>query len=204
MPKRGPESMVNLWNFGTCDFLFFAKSITLQSFFYMMRRPRITLKNYKISMQFRCLENVWKTIKTIPKWFQNCYKLGAQIQRKPSKHRSNKKIDLGIDFWRPLVPILLAKWSPTRRTTSRKPTKKTTTRTGNSQDSLPIQTCPRRRGEPPARSGLCRTVRHWDPLKTVPGAGFEKTCKINEKTIEQSMVFYGPKTLSSIEKQILF
>ena len=124
MPKRGPESMVNLWNFGTCDFLFFAKSITLQSFFYMMRRPRITLKNYKISMQFRCLENVWKTIKTIPKWFQYCYKLGAQIQRKPSKHGSNKKIDLGIDFWRPLVPILLAKWSPTRRTTSRKPNKK--------------------------------------------------------------------------------
>jgi hypothetical protein len=38
--------------------------------------------------------------------------------------------------------------------------------------------------------------RRWDPLKTDPGSGSEKTCKINEKTIG--------KPLKSIEKQTLF
>ena len=51
---------------------------------------------------------------------------------------------------------------------------------------------------------LFRKVRCWDPLKTVPGSGFEKTLKINEKTIGKSMVFDGLKPLESIEKQTLF
>ena len=46
--------------------------------------------------------------------------------------------------------------------------------------------------------------RRWDPLKTVPGSGFEKTLKIDEKTIGKSMVFDGLKPLKSIEKQTLF
>ena len=46
--------------------------------------------------------------------------------------------------------------------------------------------------------------RRWDPLKTVPGSGFEKTLKIYEKTIGKSMVFDGLKPLKSIEKQTLF
>jgi hypothetical protein len=46
--------------------------------------------------------------------------------------------------------------------------------------------------------------RRWDPLKTVPGSCFEKTLKIDEKTIGKSMVFDGLKPLKSIEKQTLF
>ena len=46
--------------------------------------------------------------------------------------------------------------------------------------------------------------RRWDPLKTVPGSGFEKVLKNDEKTIGKSMVFDGLKPLKSIEKQTLF
>ena len=49
-----------------------------------------------------------------------------------------------------------------------------------------------------------RKVRRWDPLKTVSGSGFEKTWKIDEKTIGKSIVLDGPKSLKSIEKQTLF
>ena len=51
---------------------------------------------------------------------------------------------------------------------------------------------------------LFMKVQHLDPLKTVPGSGFEKTLKIDEKTIGKSMVLDGPKPLKHIEKQTLF
>ena len=51
---------------------------------------------------------------------------------------------------------------------------------------------------------LFRKVRRWDPLKTVPRSGFEKTWKIDEKTIGKSIVFDGLTPLKSIEKQTLF
>ena len=54
------------------------------------------------------------------------------------------------------------------------------------------------------KNQLFTTVRRWDPLKTVPGSGFEKTRKIYEKTIGKSMVFDGPKPLNNIEKLTLF
>ena len=44
----------------------------------------------------------------------------------------------------------------------------------------------------------------WDPLKTFTGSGFEKTIKIDEKTIGKSMVVDGLKPLKNIEKQTLF
>ena len=47
-------------------------------------------------------------------------------------------------------------------------------------------------------------VRRWDPLKTIPGSGFGKTLKIDEKTIGKSMVFDSLKQLKSIEQQSLF
>ena len=40
--------------------------------------------------------------------------------------------------------------------------------------------------------------RRWDPLKTVPGSGFEKTLNY-EKTIGNPRVFDGLKQLKSIE-----
>ena len=54
------------------------------------------------------------------------------------------------------------------------------------------------------KNQLFRKVRRWDPLKTVSGSGFEKTWKIDEKTIGKSIVFDGLKPLKSIEKQTLF
>ena len=54
MPKWRPKSMTNRWNFRTCDFLFFAKCITLKSFFYMIRGTRNLEKIDKKSMQIRC------------------------------------------------------------------------------------------------------------------------------------------------------
>ena len=39
--KTRPKINDNLWIFGTCDFLFLAKSITLKSFFHMIRGTRI-------------------------------------------------------------------------------------------------------------------------------------------------------------------
>jgi hypothetical protein len=46
--------------------------------------------------------------------------------------------------------------------------------------------------------------RRLDPLKTIPGSGFEKTLKDDEKTIGKSMSFDGLKPLKSIDKQTLF
>ena len=40
-----------------------------------------------------------------------------------------------------------------------------------------------------------RQDRHRDPLKTVPGSGFEKTSKINENLIRKLEVFDGLKPL---------
>ena len=54
VPNRGPKSMTNLWNFGTCDFLFFVKSITLKSFFHMIRGTGNLSNINKKSMRIRC------------------------------------------------------------------------------------------------------------------------------------------------------
>ena len=54
------------------------------------------------------------------------------------------------------------------------------------------------------KNQFVRKVRRWDPLKTIPGSGFEKTWKFYEKTIGKSMFFDGPKPLKTIEKHILF
>ena len=53
MPKWGPKSMAHLWNFGICDFLFFAKSITLKSFFYMTWAPKKRPKYIEKQDNFR-------------------------------------------------------------------------------------------------------------------------------------------------------
>ena len=50
------------------------------------------------------------------------------------------------------------------------------------------------------RNQLFRKVRDWDPLKTVPRSGFEKSMKNYWK----SMVFDDLKPLKSIEKHTLF
>ena len=51
---------------------------------------------------------------------------------------------------------------------------------------------------------LFMQVRRWDPLKTVPRSGFEKTLKFYGTIIGKSMIWDDPKPLKSIEKQSLF
>ena len=63
--KTMSKSMPNLWIFGTCDFLIFAKSITLKSFFYMIRGTRNASKIHNKSMQNRCSKKVCRN-------FGNC------------------------------------------------------------------------------------------------------------------------------------
>ena len=123
MPKRGTKSMTNRWIFRTCDFLIFAKSITLNSFFHMIRGTRNQSKINQKSMQIPCskkgCKNHEKCSKMVPKWEPK----STQILQKT---KFKNVLTFWIDFWRPLVPILLAKWSPTRRTSSRKPNKEGT------------------------------------------------------------------------------
>ena len=47
MLKSMPKSLKNRYDFGTCDFLVFAKSVTLKSFFYMIRGTKNTPKSIK-------------------------------------------------------------------------------------------------------------------------------------------------------------
>ena len=86
MPKQGPESMTNLWNFGTCNFLFFVKSITLKSFFTWSDVPEI----YKKSINNQCKLDARKRDATntnsYPKWMQN----GIQNREKVNPKRGPK------------------------------------------------------------------------------------------------------------------
>ena len=69
-------------------------------------------------MQLQCSKKVCKKHETcskkVPKWEPK----STQILQKT---RFKNVLTFRINFRRPLVPILLAKWSPTRRTSSRKP-----------------------------------------------------------------------------------
>ena len=53
-PESMPEWMKNMCDSGTIDFLFFAKCITLKSFFHMIRDTRNQLKINEQSMLNRC------------------------------------------------------------------------------------------------------------------------------------------------------
>ena len=147
-----------------------------------MRRPRIWFKNDNISMQFRCSKIDEKVIGNVPKWLQNCYKMGTNIQKQTLKNRSETKktLILGSICWRPPVPILLAKCSPTKRTSSRKQNKNETKRKGNPQDSFLIPTRPARGGPPGPERTFYKSLA-LGPSKNCPGARFWKN---NEKRLE--------------------
>ena len=79
-PKWNQTSMTNPWYFGTCDFLFFVKSITLKTFFYMIRGTRDLSKINKKSMRIRCSK----------KWCTNqetCSKREPEWEPKSRKYR---------------------------------------------------------------------------------------------------------------------
>ena len=56
MPKWRSKSLNFRCDFGACDFLFFAKSLTLKSFFYIIREA----KNDQKSIKNRCKNDVRK------------------------------------------------------------------------------------------------------------------------------------------------
>ena len=72
-------------------------------------------------MQLQCSKKVWKKHETCSKMDPKWEPKSTQILQKT---RFKNVLIFWINFRRPLVPILLAKWSPTRRTSSRKPNRK--------------------------------------------------------------------------------
>ena len=96
MPKRCPKSMINRWIFRTCDFLIFAKSITLKSFFYMIRGTRIPSKIHKKSMQIRCSKKVCRKHET-------CQKMEPKWEPKSMKIHPKTTLDLNTKIWRKIV-----------------------------------------------------------------------------------------------------
>ena len=142
-------------------------------------------------MQTRCSKKVCKKHETCskkdPKWEPK----SRQILQKT---RFKNVLTFWINFRRPLVPILLAKWSPTRRTSSRKPNKKGKELEGNSRGQSSNPNTPAARGGTP---GPERTFEYrlalW-PSKNGLGKGVlksnEKLMKIDEK-IEG---FWWPRT----------
>ena len=121
MSNRGPKSMENVWKFGTCDFLFSVKSITFKLFFLHDQGCQKSKINNEKTMQLPCSKKVRKTYEECPKTDPKWEPKSRQILQKT---RFKNVLFFWINFRRPLVPILLAKWSPTRRTSSRKPNKK--------------------------------------------------------------------------------
>ena len=138
--------MTNLWFFRSCDFLFFTKSITLKSFFRMIRdarnRQHFDFKRYNLNARKRYAKNMKHAPKSDPEWEPK----SIQILQKT---RFKNVLTFRIDFWRPLVPTLLAKWSPTRRTSSRKPNKKGKELEGNSRGQSSKPNTPAARGGTP-------------------------------------------------------
>ena len=126
-------------------------------------------------MQIRCskkgCKNHEKCSKMHPKWEPK----STQILKKT---RFKNVLVFGINFRRPQVPILLAKWSPTRRTSSRKPNRKGNLQEGNSQDSLRIPTRPRRGGGAPGPERTFEYRRALWPSKNALWEGVWKNMKI--------------------------
>ena len=122
-------------------------------------------------MQIRCskkgCKNHEKCSKMHPKWEQKSTKI-------LKKTRFKNVLVFGINFRRPLVPKMLAKWSPTRRTSSRKPNRKGKQQEGNSQDSLPSPTRPRRGGGAPGPERTFEYRRALWPSKNALWEGVRK------------------------------
>ena len=77
MPKRGPKSMTNLWNFGTCDFLFFVKSINVKIVFLHDQGYQKSIKSrskiYANSMFEQVMQKTWTM-------FENGIEMVPQIE----------------------------------------------------------------------------------------------------------------------------
>ena len=89
MPEWGQKSMTNPWIFRTCDFLLFAKGITLKSFFLHDQGYQKSIKSQsKInanSMLEKGMQKTWKEL-------QNGTKMGAKIQNKSIKNEVRKSM----------------------------------------------------------------------------------------------------------------
>ena len=130
MPKWMPKSMKNRCDFGTCDFLVFAKSITLKSYFYMIRgatnQPKINKKSMQKQVRRNDAKMTQKWAKSEPTWSPKCIQnlqkgpKGSQrattIRKIPEKrHAKNdakiwyRKRARKVQFW---MPFWFPWWTP--------------------------------------------------------------------------------------------
>ena len=161
-------------NFRSLRFLVSWRDYNVKIVFYMIRGTRNLYKIDKKSMQIRCskkgCKNQEKCSKMHPKWESK----STQILKKTW---FKNVLFFGINFRRPLVPKMLAKWSPTRRTSSRKPNRKGKLQEkGTPGTVFESQHARGAGGEPPARSGS-RLPAAIFPLRASGKLGaFEKEC----------------------------
>ena len=126
-------------------------------------------------MQLQCSKKVWKKHETCSKMDPKWEPKSTQILQKT---RFKNVLTFSINFRRPLVPNSLAKWSPTRRTSSRKPNRKGQLQEkGTPRTVFQAQHARGAGGDPPARSGLLRLDRHFGPRKMVSRGWFGKSLK---------------------------
>ena len=108
-------------NFQNLRFLVFCEEYNVKIVFLHDQGSQQGIKNLLKTMQLQCSKKVCKKHETCsekdPKWEPK----STQILKKT---RFKNVLVFGINFRRPLVPKMLAKWSPTRRTSSRKPNRK--------------------------------------------------------------------------------
>ena len=91
MQQLCPNSMTNLRNFGTCDFLFFVKSIALKSFFHMIRGTKSMQNQCKYQWNIDARKRGAKIMNSAPKGRQN----GSRNREKNNKHVGSKNIIFG-------------------------------------------------------------------------------------------------------------
>ena len=75
MPTSMPKSLKNRHDFGTCDFLVFAKSVTLKSFFYIIRGTKNKPKSIKNPCQNEVRKNDAKRPQKWAKREAKCFQI---------------------------------------------------------------------------------------------------------------------------------
>ena len=116
MPTLIPKSFKNQCDFGTCDFLFFAKCITLKSFFYMIRGTKNKPKSIKNPCKNEGRKNDDKmSQQCVQKGSKNGSKSRCFMLKSAKGSRKGPKCALRIDFVSQKgIPKNMSKFEATR------------------------------------------------------------------------------------------
>ena len=91
MSKRGPKSMTNLWNVGTCDFLFFCEEYNVKIVFLHDQGYQKSVKNqWEINVNSMLENGMHKSWKMQ----QNGARMGAEIEKILIKMKVQKNIEI--------------------------------------------------------------------------------------------------------------